>query len=151
LLTKESVALYLNRVKDDGLVALHISNKYVYLDPVVAKIVEELGFHVMVFNDTWSDEIQDHPAGKTQSTWTVIARDPKLLEPFKEAKYSTSYRFTRLNGDRKPNVWEPLKPEGQVKAWTDDYADVLSVMRIKEIQRVRKFLGMPTLDWMLDN
>jgi hypothetical protein len=149
LLTKESVSLYLDRVKDNGLVALHISNKYVYLEPVVAKICEELGLHVMMFGDSWQDDEQDHPAGKTQSTWTVLARDPKLLEPFKEPKYSTKYNYTFLNRDQKPNVWEVLKPEGEVNAWTDDYADVLSVMRIKEIQQVRKFLGLPTLDWML--
>jgi hypothetical protein len=31
-----------------------------------------------------------------------------------------------------------------VDAWTDDYADVMRVMMIPELQAVRKFFGLPT-------
>ena len=40
LLTKEAVSCTSNRITDDGILALHISNKYVQLEPVVAQIAE---------------------------------------------------------------------------------------------------------------
>ena len=39
LLTREAVKMYMERITDDGLLALHISNKFVKLEPVVAAIV----------------------------------------------------------------------------------------------------------------
>ena len=39
LLTKEAVELYFDRLTDDGLLALHISNRYLKLEPVVERIV----------------------------------------------------------------------------------------------------------------
>ena len=40
--------------------------------------------------------------------------------------------------------WRPLQLNEQVPAWTDDYADVLRVMTLKEVQAVRRFFGLPT-------
>ena len=42
LLTKEAVQLYFDRLEDDGLLALHISNRYLDLEPVVDRIAKEL-------------------------------------------------------------------------------------------------------------
>ena len=43
LLTREAIELYFDRLDDDGLLALHISNRYLKLEPVVDRIVRELG------------------------------------------------------------------------------------------------------------
>ncbi len=74
LLTKQAVELYLNRMTDDGILALHISNKYVRLEPVVAKIAEELGLASRV----WNDDSESRP-GKTASSWVALAKDEKTL------------------------------------------------------------------------
>jgi hypothetical protein len=74
LLTKEAVQLYMNRLTDDGILALHISNKYVRLEPVVAKIADELKIPARV----WSDDSESRP-GKTASSWVVLAKDEKTL------------------------------------------------------------------------
>ena len=87
LLTKEAVELYLDRMTEDGILALHISNKYVRLGPVVAKIAEELGLATRVWSDDWApreDLPEDHrhhppPPGKTASSWVVLAKSEKIL------------------------------------------------------------------------
>jgi hypothetical protein len=40
--------------------------------------------------------------------------------------------------------WRPLEVLKDVPAWTDDYSDVLRVMRLKEVQSIRRWLGFPT-------
>lgn len=74
LLTKQAVQLYLERMTEDGILALHISNKYVRLEPVVAKIAEELGLASRV----WNDDSESRP-GKTASSWVALAKDEKTL------------------------------------------------------------------------
>jgi hypothetical protein len=74
LLTKEAVELYMNRITDDGVLALHISNKYISLEPVVAKITHDLGLAARV----WNDDSESRP-GKTASSWIVVAKDEKTL------------------------------------------------------------------------
>ena len=143
LLTREAVALYMERVPDDGIVALHISNKYVMLDVVAARIAEELNLTALVLNDGWSDEEADAikkkgdlvPPGKTQSSWVVLARKPDTLAPFLGDEFKTQFG----------RAWHPLETDPAVRVWTDDYSDVLSVMMIKEVQRVRSMLGLPVV------
>ncbi|QDU19904.1 spermidine synthase family protein [Urbifossiella limnaea] len=69
LLTKEAVEMYMTKVTDHGLLALHISNKYVRLEPVVAGIADALGLKARV----WNDDSENRP-GKTASSWCVLAR-----------------------------------------------------------------------------
>jgi hypothetical protein len=132
LLTKEAVELYMNRITPDGRLALHISNKFVKLDLVVAKIAEELGLAARL----WSDDNERGP-GKTMSSWVILARNEADLGPLALPLNATG----SLGGD-----WRELKTDPAVSAWTDDYSDVLSVMMIKEIQRLRYRLGLPTVE-----
>src|SRR5205807_10286368 len=64
LLTKEAVELYFDRMSEDGLLALHISNRWVRLEPVVAAIARDLGVAARV----WHDDAEKRP-GKTASSW----------------------------------------------------------------------------------
>jgi hypothetical protein len=74
LLTKEAVQLYLDRMTEDGLLGLHISNRWVRLEPVVAAIARDLGLTARV----WNDDKEGRP-GKTASSWVVLARKPEYL------------------------------------------------------------------------
>jgi hypothetical protein len=131
LLTRESVELYKDRLTDDGILMLHISNKFVRLEPVVAAIAKETGLVARV----WNDDGEKRP-GKTASSWVALAKDAQTLGtlalPLDEQreKYGTAFRELEAHED--------------VPAWTDDYSDVLRVMMIPELQKFRKFLGLPT-------
>lgn len=168
LLTKEALELYLNRLSSTGLLALHISNKYLKLDLVVASLVKDLNrpenpLVALEFSDSWIDDIDSRqaqyaPPGKTQSSWVVLTRNPKLVEALKGDRYTTQYtyryvpsRFDTQRNEEIPDIppinrWQPMNPNDLVKPWTDDYADVLLVMMLKEVQQTRKLFGLPTLD-----
>ena len=82
LLTRQAVELYLNRMPDDGILALHISNKYVSLEPVVAQIVEDIrsrGEFPDLAARLWSDGQERGRPGKTASSWIVLARNQATL------------------------------------------------------------------------
>jgi hypothetical protein len=108
----------------------------VRLEPVVAKIAEELGLVARVFSDS-----SEGPTGKTASSWVAVARKEEHLGA-----------LVRKEGEGAlAEHWTPLQPDPAVAAWTDDYSDVLSVIMIKEIQLVRRRLGMPVAqDIVLD-
>ena len=52
LLTKEAVQLYLDKLTPDGAILMHISNRYLSLEPVVARIAEEMGLAGVARQDT---------------------------------------------------------------------------------------------------
>jgi hypothetical protein len=120
LLTKEAVELYLNRLDDNGLLALHISNRYLRLEPVVERIVRELGCDALVFHDStmrdsgvWYAAKKPEYSGKYSSGWVVVGRRPEALAPFRDGT------------DR----WTPLERDDSVGLWTDDYTPIKNVLQ----------------------
>ena len=119
LLTKEALGLYLSRLDPNGLLALHISNRYLTLEPVVERIVRELPeFDALYMRDstlydsgyTYSLKKPEY-SGKYSSGWVVIGR-PTALAPF--------------NADRER--WKPLEKNDAVGLWTDDYTPIKNVL-----------------------
>jgi hypothetical protein len=117
LLTREAVQLYFERLEDDGLLALHISNRYLKLEPVVDLIVRDLGLEAMVMHDfTYdSDERRDKPefSGKLASTWVVVAKKREAFGPLVV----------------EPTRWGELTHDPSVGLWTDDYTPITSALR----------------------
>ena len=80
------------------------------------------------------------------SSWSrYLAKKPETLEIYIEARYTTSYRSESFDREPTPIGWRPMTSEPKMRVWSDDYADVLSLMRIKEIQKFRHWLGLPTV------
>jgi hypothetical protein len=75
LLTVEAVQMYMDRLADDGILALHISNRWVRLESVVSAIANKLGLTARVWNDDYEKGFE----GKTRSSWVVLARKPEYL------------------------------------------------------------------------
>ncbi len=102
LLTAEAMAIYERALAPGGLLLLHTSNRYVRLEPVVARLAEVRGLHAMVW--------QDEPAPRNDlysSTWIALAPRRAPLDAL-----STTADWRLL-----------VPPEGPV--WTDNYASVL--------------------------
>ncbi len=76
LATKEAIRMYVDRLRDDGILMFHISNKFVDLAPALTNITDDLGY---VAYQNWheADETEfDHPdASFSTSVWVAIARD----------------------------------------------------------------------------
>lgn len=109
LITREAVEVYLRSVARDGLVVLHISNRFIELEPVVAAIARDLGLAARVRNDDLEDR-----GSLTPSAWVALARDPAMLEA-----------LARRSPDA---AWVALAAPAE-RAWTDDRASVLPAIR----------------------
>lgn len=108
LLTAEALTLYAEHLKPGGVLALHLSNRYLDLAPVIAATAQKAGLAGRIRTDIPNTtQIND---GKEISTWAVLAKDPDSLAPFEN--------------------WDPLATDPAVRAWTDDYANILDVLML---------------------
>jgi hypothetical protein len=141
LLTREAMLLYKDRLTDHGLLGVHISNRYINLEPVVSRLAKECGLVCRLFSDE-----NESPPGKTRSSWVVLARSEEDLGD-ELAGNDSDTRFGAAGGAVGwwiyNHKWQPMKVYDEVPAWTDDYSDVMRVMRVAEIRRVRKLFGLP--------
>ena len=106
LLTREAFAVYFRHLRPDGVLAVHISNSYLNLEPVVATAAHSYGKTALVF---------DFAPPKNQNlcypaTW-VLVMDPSVA--------ASSSRFA---GGR------PAHAAPRFRAWTDDYSSLFSVL-----------------------
>ena len=111
LLTRESLRLYFDVLKPDGVLALHISNRYLRLEPVVAGLAEDarLGGRLLI-DDPFAGESE----GAIESTWAVLAR---TSAPFGDLATDVHWTAT------------PLAVDPRVGVWTDDFHSLLSVFK----------------------
>jgi SAM-dependent methyltransferase len=109
LLTREALSLYQRKLKPDGVLAFHISNRFLDLRPVLAALANDASLPGVVGVRT-PDRLQRDRL-YDESRWVVLAKSLTRLE-----------RFAQLND------WEPLGRTSSVRLWTDDYSDVLSAI-----------------------
>ncbi|HSQ12713.1 MAG TPA: fused MFS/spermidine synthase, partial [Candidatus Deferrimicrobium sp.] len=111
LLTQQAVELYLSKLVADGVLLFHISNRYMDLVPVVDRIAAELKLVAFLRHDSEVSE-QERAEGKQPSTWVIMARQPGLLAPSE-----SDSKWKRLSGDLQGDLW------------TDNYSNILQVLR----------------------
>ncbi len=114
LVTLEAIESYLRTVADDGLIALHISNRYLDLEPVLAAIAEELNLAAYVNRDTSITPEETDRTGRQVSRWVVLARDDEDVQELRR-------------GVRGSN-WQPLRLVDDRVLWTDDYSNFLRIL-----------------------
>ena len=110
LLTREALALYRRKLSPRGVLAVHISNIYLDLKPVLAALAKDAGC-VCLFRDDLDITPVEMRAGKFPSQWVVIATDLADVKPL-----TSSGRWAQYIGVKD-------------QPWTDDFSNVLSVMR----------------------
>ena len=103
LLTREAIALYMEKLTREGILNLHISNQHMELISVVAAIAEDAGFAVKVKVSAKSGGTLDLP---TSSIAAVMARKPELLDQYSIDK-----------------GWS-VPASGTTAVWTDDYSNI---------------------------
>lgn len=74
LMTVEAVALYKSLLKDDGVLSIHVSSRYLDLLPVVRGVGRENDMVTRYYNDS---EPQNEDS--TASIWTILAKDTSIL------------------------------------------------------------------------
>jgi spermidine synthase len=109
LLTVEAFAVYLRHLRPDGIIAVHISNRFLDLAPVVAKLQRHHRLaSVTVSHFSRSDETWDYG-----STWVLLSREDASLR---------TREITEQLSDLSPSKADP-------PLWTDDYASIFSIIK----------------------
>lgn len=86
LLTTEALDVYLRHVKPDGVIAIHTSNRYVRLKPVLAALVRKFGLHALAVQYVQTTDSLEVP-----SEWVLLAkREEKLLSINREGSNTTT-------------------------------------------------------------
>jgi hypothetical protein len=107
LLTKEAFALYLHHLKSDGVLAIHTSNTYLTLEPVVQLLADDAGYSA-----NWVSNDDDRRKLVDASDWVLVTRNKRFIE---ELQTSTLVE----------NIVVPPK----LRLWTDDYNNLLQILR----------------------
>ena len=103
LLTVEAVTGYLERLGPEGLLAFHISNRYLDLSRVLGDVAGVVGLQAYVARDEGGDMAR----GYYPSHWVAISREERTFQDPR---------------------WQVLEPSGR-RPWTDSYSSLLPLMR----------------------
>ena len=105
LITREAMELYLKKLRKGGIIAFHISNRYLNLAPVLGNLAWYQGLVAVIQQDN-ANPYYD----KSASNWVLIAREKSDLG--------------KLVYDKR---WQPLYGRTDLKLWTDDYSNIFSI------------------------
>ena len=108
LLTREAFELYFRHLKPDGMLAVHVSNQYLNLAPVVQGAAEFLGKHSVIVNSP-----DDHPNGIYRASWILIGNQAESREQ----------RDIEGVGEL------PARSDKNFILWTDDYNSLFKIMK----------------------
>jgi len=108
LLTREAFAVYGRHLKTNGIIAVHISNQHLDLEPVLANAGTDRHYGVAVVES-------NPPPGQwwiTRSKWVLLSPSPEVLNAASILKAS---RPPQPNASRVP-------------LWTDDYSSLYPIL-----------------------
>jgi SAM-dependent methyltransferase len=107
LLTQEAFEIYQRHLKPDGVLAVHISNRFLDLRPVVLAQAEHFGMAAAVIESG-----DDNRVEYCRATWVLVTRDGWFLE----------------NPAIKAAITPPDANAPSLRLWTDDYSDLFHVL-----------------------
>jgi hypothetical protein len=107
LLTKEALALYFRHLRPNGILALHVSSKYLDLASVAVSAARDLGKRTFVV----TDQAEENPF-LLRSNWVLAGNSPAALDR------------PELSG-----VADPETRLRHVRAWTDQYSNLIGLLR----------------------
>ena len=107
LLTREALALYRRHLQADGVIAFHVSNMYIDLEPVVAAIAANAGLRAMSVHSHGDDQ-----NGLDYADWILVTANE-----------------TFLNQPEIVNNAFPTPLQASVRLWTDNYSSVFPLLK----------------------
>jgi hypothetical protein len=107
LLTREAFALYLRHLKPDGVLAVHTSNTYLNLPPVVQLLATDAGCEAeMITNEDDRRKLID------SSDWVLVTRNRRFLDSVDSTM-----------------MIEPISVLPHLRVWTDDFNNLFQILR----------------------
>jgi hypothetical protein len=113
LLTREAFALYLGHLKPGGILAIHTSNTYLDLAPVVQLLADDAHYPArLVTNDGDLRKLID------ASDWVLVTRNDRFL--------------TKLDAT---TLREAIEVPPKLRLWTDDYNNLFQILRPVQLNK----------------
>jgi hypothetical protein len=106
LLTSQAMDLYFRHLRPDGILAVHISNHHLDLEPIVAGEAHASGRRVRVV-----DTEDDDDRGVFAATWVLVAAPPGDFD--NDVRASSN----------------PVPRARRVRLWTDDYSNLFQILK----------------------
>jgi hypothetical protein len=106
LITREALAAYLRHVKPGGVIAFHVTNRFLDLAPVVKRLADDQGLHSALIED----DAEDSDLARTD--WVLVTRDPRLLA--------------------REEIAKATRPIGEIRGlgvWTDDFNNLFQILK----------------------
>jgi hypothetical protein len=104
-MTREAINLYFQKLQSDGVLAVHISNRHLDLEPVLGNAAQNAG---LACRAQFDGKTQGEP-GKFPSNWVVIARQENDLA-----------------GLANNAEWQPCRTDSASRAWSVDFSNLIS-------------------------
>lgn len=112
LLTKEAMSLYMERLSENGLLVIHVSNRYLSVDCVVKNVADALGLPLL----RWSDKAGKGNIYYSDATWLVVAKDADILAPVSLQEGKTGWGWVKTSPD--------------IGVWTDDFYNIWKIFKL---------------------
>jgi hypothetical protein len=120
LITREAIALYARHIAPDGIIAMHISNRFLDLKPVLANIAAAEGLAARLVSD------EPEGGGSASTTdWVLLARNPRVFDDEALA--------ARV---------EHLAPNPALSLWTDQFNNLLDVLKRRPLAELTAAIGL---------
>jgi SAM-dependent methyltransferase len=111
LVTREAMATYVRHLKPDGVIVFQATNRYVDIAPVVERLAAEFGMTAVLISDAPEDnEGADYWVSGTDQI--IVTKNARLLA-----------------ADPISSVAQPLAPRPGFRVWTDDFYNLLHILK----------------------
>lgn len=112
LLTAEAIQLYRRHLNPGGILAVHVSNLFLNLPPVVQEEAEHAGLGSLLVTTEDNDDV-----GAYSSDWVLVTADKDFLARNEIA-----------------SAGAPVEPIAGLRLWTDDYNSLLPLLKHQEFK-----------------
>jgi hypothetical protein len=119
LITREAIDVFMQHLAPDGILAVHISNRFLDLKPVLANIAAASGLAARIVSDS-----PDAASPGSLTDWVLIARS--------EAPFAADVLA----------VAQPLAPDPTTSLWTDQFNNLLEVLKTNPVDELRRLFGL---------
>ncbi len=106
LITREAMGIYLKHIKAGGVVAFHVTNRFLKLAPVVEQIAKTYGLQTVLVSD------DDTGGDASRTDWVLVTSNKKLLDD-KKIKDNSS----------------EITPIAGLRLWTDDFNNLVQILK----------------------
>ncbi len=111
LLTREAMVLYFSKLKSDGILAFHITNRHLVLKKVLADHAQKLKLAALI--QEFKPPADTIPL-IVATDWVVMSKDAGRLQALQQSRLGK---------------WQKLPLYFDMKSWTDDFTNIVEIWK----------------------